>query len=231
MNVARAKRLAITGSVRQKLSASSSASSRAIGVAHDDRCHRLRPAEVVASSDVEQLVDVGPAEPADVVDVVDVARRRADQHQLGEPVGLPVGGEHADHRGDRVADEHDVVEVEGLADLQDVGGVAVESSVAIRVVRRQVRTAGPDVIEAHRPEVGERRRDEAPHLLVTPVAVSEHHRLGAGGAAHNHMVPRHDTHDGTLVTRPPGTRRDNLGSPTPPMYRSVRSATPPPGGA
>ena len=48
-----------------------------VGVAHDHRRHRARPAEVVAVERVEQPVDVLAREAADVVAVVDVARRRA----------------------------------------------------------------------------------------------------------------------------------------------------------
>ena len=50
-----------------------------VGVAHDHRGHRARPAEVVAVERVEQLVDVGLAEPADV------ARRRRCSAATGRP--------------------------------------------------------------------------------------------------------------------------------------------------
>ena len=59
-------------------------------------------------------------EPADVVAVVDVARRRADEDELREPLRLLDRGQHADHRRDRVADEDDVVQVELATDVEDV---------------------------------------------------------------------------------------------------------------
>ena len=52
---------------------------RPLGVAHDHRRHRARPAEVVAVQRLEQLVDVRLAEPADVV------RRRRCSGATGRP--------------------------------------------------------------------------------------------------------------------------------------------------
>ena len=109
---------------------------RAVRVAHDHRRHRARPAEVVALERLEQPVDVLAREAADVALVVDVARRRPDEHEAAEALGLLRRRQHADHRADRVADEHDVAQVELLADLEDVLGVALERGVALRVVGR-----------------------------------------------------------------------------------------------
>ena len=105
MNVTRAKRAAISGSVRQKLVGQLRPELRAVGVAHDRRRHRARPAEEVASIDSSSSSMSARREAADVALVVDVARRRADQHELADPLGRPRGGQHADHRADRVPDE------------------------------------------------------------------------------------------------------------------------------
>ena len=88
--------------------------------------HRLGPAEVVALQRIEQLVDVSAREAAPVTVVVEVARRRGEQDELGEPVRVRGDGEHADHRGDRVADEDDVAQVELAHELEDVVGVTVQ---------------------------------------------------------------------------------------------------------
>src|SRR4051812_7312274 len=83
---------------------------------------------------------------------------------------------------------------EGVADLEDVGRVALQRLVPIGVVRGQVRAAGTDVVEADGLEVSERRRDVPPHLLITAVAMGEQHRLAACGTADHHVVPFHDAH-------------------------------------
>ena len=98
------------------------------------------------------------AEAADVALVVDVARRRADQDERAEALRLARRGQHADHRAHRVADEDHVGELELAADLEHVVGVAVERGVALRVVGRQVRAAGADVVEEHDAVVGLERR-------------------------------------------------------------------------
>ena len=150
---------------------------RPVGVAHDHRGHRARPAEVVAVQRLQQPVDVLGREPADVLAVVDVARRGTDQHQPAEALRLAIGGEHADHRADRVADEHDVRQVERVADLQDVVGVAAQVAVAVGVEGPEVRPAGADLVEQHDAVGGlEGRRDEPPHVLVAAEAVGEQHR-------------------------------------------------------
>ena len=114
-----------------------------VRVAHDHRRHRARPAEVVAVQRLEQALDVLAREPADVVPVVDVARRRADQDEPLEPLRLLHGGEHADHRADRVADEHHVGQVELTADLEHVVGVALERAVPVAVVGRRSEPPAP----------------------------------------------------------------------------------------
>ncbi len=127
---------------------------RPVRVAHDHRRHRGRPAEVVAVQRrrAARRCRLG-AEPAAVVAVVDVARRRGEQDQLGEPRRLGGDGQHADHRADRVPDEHHVAQVQLAADVQDVLGVAVEGGVPLPGPGRQVRPAGADVVEQHDPVV------------------------------------------------------------------------------
>jgi hypothetical protein len=80
-----------------------------------------------------------------------------------------------------MADEHCVVEIQSPHDVDDIGRVAVEAAVPLRIVRRQVGTPGPDEIEQDRPvPVLECWRHEAPHVLVTPKSVGENHRLTVG---------------------------------------------------
>jgi hypothetical protein len=71
----RAKALAISGSVRQKLLVSSSPSS-GLRIAHDGGRHRSGPTHVVVLEKLEELLDLLLAEPAHIANVVDVARRR-----------------------------------------------------------------------------------------------------------------------------------------------------------
>ena len=65
-------------------------------------------------------------EAAAIAVVVEIRRRRGEQDQLGESVRVRSDGEHAHHRGDRVADEHDVAQVEVADELEDVVGVTVQ---------------------------------------------------------------------------------------------------------
>ena len=116
-------RVHLAEAVRQLL-----AQLRPLGIAHDHRRHARRPAQVVVAQRLEELLDVRRAEPAAVVAVVDVARRRGDQHELGEPLRLPSGREHDDHGADRVPDERHVAQIELRQISSHVGGVAVARS-------------------------------------------------------------------------------------------------------
>ena len=170
-----------------------------VGVAHDHRGHRARPAQVVAVQRVEELLDVLGGEPADVRPVVDVARRRADEDQLGEEARRGEVGEHADHRGDRVPDEDHVPQVELGADVEHVVGVALQGGVAHGVVRREVRAAAAHVVEADHAEVVlERGGDEAPHVLVAAESVGEDHGPAVGPSGLAHVAAGHCLHGRTL---------------------------------
>ncbi len=107
---------------------------RPVGVAHDGRRHRARPAHVVAVEKVEQLVHLRLAKAADVVRVVDVAWRGPNQDEVVEELRRALGGEHADHGAHRVADEHAATDAELAAELDDVAGVALEGAVFRGVV-------------------------------------------------------------------------------------------------
>ena len=108
---------------------------RAVGVAHDGRGHRARPAEVVAVQRVQQPVDVRLAEPADVVVVVDVARRGADQHQPREALGLAVAASTPIIALTECPTKTTSRELERAADLDHVLGVACSERVRVGVVR------------------------------------------------------------------------------------------------
>ena len=81
-------------------------------VLHDHRREEARPADVVAVHHLQQPLDVGALEAADVGRIVDVARRRPDQHELAEPVGLTVRRQHGDHAAHRVAHQDHLAEVQ-----------------------------------------------------------------------------------------------------------------------
>jgi len=72
-NVARTKRFAISGSLRQKLSVSFLSKFRSIRVGHDGGCHHLRPPQVIAVEELQKLLDLRLGEAADVIPVIDVA--------------------------------------------------------------------------------------------------------------------------------------------------------------
>ena len=150
---------------------------RTIVVGHDHGCHRTGPPEVVAVQGVEELGDVVVGEPADVGPVVHVARRRTDQHELGEAVRLLDRSEDTDHRRHRVTDEHDITEVQIGADLEHVSGIAVERGVPVDVVRVPSGRTRTGMIEEDDGEVTlEPWRDEPPHLLIAAEPVGEHDR-------------------------------------------------------
>lgn len=146
-------------------------------------------------------------ETADVVPVVDVAGRRADHHERGEAPRFAHGGQQSDHRADRVAHEHHIVQIERSRDLDRILGVAMQARVLRAIVGAEVRAAGPDLIVEHElPFVGERRCDQAPHVLIAPEAVREHHRPVAATADMD-VVALQDIHD-----RPSHARRREMRS-------------------
>jgi nucleotide-binding universal stress UspA family protein len=74
-------------------------------------------------------------------------------------------------------DQHGAAEVEGQADVEEIGRVSIERGVARRIVRAQVRSPRPDIVEQDDAIlVGERRGHEAPHVLITAEAMGEDHR-------------------------------------------------------
>ena len=86
--------------------------------------------------------------------------------ELAETGGIAVGGEHADHGADGVADEDDVVDIERLEDLQEIVGVAVERVVLSAPVGRRVGASRAHVVEQDDLEVGlERRCDRSSRWL------------------------------------------------------------------
>ena len=87
-------------------------------------------------------------------------------------------------------DEDDVVQVECLDDVDDVGGVPLQGGVLLRVVGGEVRAARADVVEGDDAMTfGERWRDVAPHGLVTPEPVREQHRLSVLHPGRHDVVP------------------------------------------
>lgn len=123
---------------------------------------------------------------------------------------------------DRVADEDRVVEIQSPHDVDDVRRVAVEAAVPLRVVCRQVGTAGPDEVEQDRPvPVLERWRHEAPHVLVTSKSVGENHRLTVGPTTSRDIVSGqnvdiHTDHDKPVTPRRLADALDAPGYPVDP---------------
>ena len=72
----------------------------------------------IGVEEFDHLIDIRAIEPATIVAIVEITGRGGDEDQAREPVGPHVGGKHADHRADRVADEDHVPEVQRLDDLQ-----------------------------------------------------------------------------------------------------------------
>ena len=127
----------------------------------------------------KQTVDVAALEAADIAVVVDVARRRSDEDEPSEPIGLAVGREHADHAAHRVSDEDDVVQVERMDDVEDVLRVALERSIAVVIVLRLVGLSGADIVEEDDAIVVlEGGDDVPPHVLIAAEAMSEQHGPG-----------------------------------------------------
>ena len=79
-----------------------------------------------------------------------------------------------DHGADAVPDEGDVVQVEFFADLEEVGGVAVEGGVAGAVVGVGVEAAGAGLVQQYDAVVGGGGgQDPVPGCLVGAEAVQE----------------------------------------------------------
>src|SRR5581483_9317850 len=97
-----------------------------VGAAHDHRRELRRPAEIVAVERLEEAFDVLAREAATVALLVDVPRRRPDEHELPEPVGLANGREDADHRAHGMPDEDDVPELELATDVEHVARIPVQ---------------------------------------------------------------------------------------------------------
>jgi hypothetical protein len=89
-----------------------------------------------------------------------------------------------------VTHEDRVPGVELGADLEHVGGVAVQGRVPLGPVGAEIRPAGPHVVEEHDAvRVGERRRDEPPHVLVAAEPVGKDHRRPVRSAGQVDVVP------------------------------------------
>ena len=59
----------------------------AVGIAHDGRGHRGRPAHMVVLQEFKELADLGFAEAADIIAIVDVTRRRSHQDPATKHAG------------------------------------------------------------------------------------------------------------------------------------------------
>ena len=173
-----------------------------VGVAHDRRRHRARPAEEVASIDSSSSSMSSRREAAGVALVVDVARRRADEHELAERAGRARGRQHADHRADGVADEDRVARGRAPRRSRRRRRRSRRARRSGRGRRREVRAAGPDVVEEHDAVVGlELRRHEAPHVLVAAETVREDDRAPVGLPADLDMVAGEDVHAPAVYAR------------------------------
>ena len=82
-------------------------------------------------------------------------------------------------------------ELQLAADLEDVGGVAVERRVLRAIVGGNVGLPGADVVEEHHAMgVLERGGDQAPHVLIAPESVREHDRAVAAPENADVVSPR-----------------------------------------
>ena len=120
-----------------------------VGVPHDDRRHRARPAKVIAVERAQQPLDVLPRKSPNVIRIVDVARGWTDQDQGLEATGIPVRCQDSNHGTHRMPDEDGLGELQVAAYLENVGGVAVERRVFLSIVGRWVGLSGADMIEQH----------------------------------------------------------------------------------
>ena len=74
-----------------------------------------------------------------------------------------------------------VAQLQLAADLDHIVRVSCQRAVFLRIVGREIGSAGADVIEQDRAEVLlERRRHEPPHVLIAAEPVREHHGALAG---------------------------------------------------
>ena len=85
---------------------------RPIGIAHDHRGHRGRPAHVIFGEEFQEFGDLLFLEPADIAFVIDIAGRRPHHDEALEHPRRLERREQADHRTDRMADEHRVLQAE-----------------------------------------------------------------------------------------------------------------------
>src|SRR4051812_42039774 len=73
--------------------------------------------------------------------------------------------------------ESDVHEIELLTDLKHVLSVSIERLILALVERRKIGITSANMIEKDNLIIVlERRDDETPHILVTPITVREHDR-------------------------------------------------------
>lgn len=166
-----------------------------IRVAHDDRRHRLRPAEVVRLDGLQEFVDISLGEASVIVAVVDIARRRRHHDEFGETARVVDDGQGADHRRHRMADEHHVVQVEFTHDIEHVGRVPGQRRVSFGVPCRGVGGSRPDMVHQHDPEIGFQALDDGPPQLL--VAAESMGQQQNGRALDTHcidVVPGHHTH-------------------------------------
>ncbi len=180
-NVTLAKWRAKFGSVLQKFSVNSSAQLWPIGVAHEQRSHGRRPAEVIRIQFVEQGMNIVVLESALVLPRVDVFRRRPDEYQGSETGPISDRRKNADHGTDRVPDIHGVRQFQGVHDLDNVVGIPVKGVVLCEVVRFRIGVTRPDVVEQDHFVIScEGGCDVTPHALAAAESVGKDHGATVG---------------------------------------------------
>src|ERR1700733_8460140 len=102
---------------------------RMLWVTHDHRCHRGRPAKMVAGQLFEQIVDVPPIESAYVVRIVDIAGGGTNHHHALEEFGPFYSSQGADHGTHRMAHEIDLFEAKSRDYFQNVLRIPPERAV------------------------------------------------------------------------------------------------------
>src|SRR5687768_10188471 len=151
---------------------------RPIGIFHYRRGEEIGPADEVPVHHLEEALYILPLEPADIWSVVDIAGRWANEYETLESIRLPVGGENAHHAADRVSYKDHIVQIERVNQIEHILRVALETSVPRGVVRTEIGSTRSDIVEQHKLVITlEIRRDEPPHVLITPESMSEQHRL------------------------------------------------------
>ena len=113
-NVTRANCRAISGSVAQKLLVSSSPSSGRSGLPMIAGAIAADQPRWLSARNSSSSSTLG-AEAADIVAVVDIAGEGPTMTRLCEQLRRLVAGERADHRADRMPDEHRVLQVRARA--------------------------------------------------------------------------------------------------------------------